>query len=252
MIKFAFTFLFVLVVSFSARADVVLTLPKLTWAPYFMHDGGQLGHGYGVEVLDRCVARNGFSYRFIETSLNRSMHQLKEGALDFWVMSQRPGREDWLDYSGEPLFIDSYAMFVRQDFRGQIEQLSDLNGLRVGTMLGLKVSDDFQAYVAGLPKSLKPVEALDEKALLKRLEMGHIDVAVIGTAPFLATARRLNLSHQVKVVGKPLRQKPYYLVVSKKSSKLPDSRAFLVGFDLCLKALKQTPSFQKRYGQFLK
>ncbi|MDV7340323.1 transporter substrate-binding domain-containing protein [Terasakiella sp. A23] len=214
-----------------------INMPDLEWMPYFIKAENQVsGQGYAMDMLQKCFDEDQIKVKHVATSMKRAMQLMRDGSLDLWVFSHRKGREDWLEYSEVPLLYDGYGVFVRADSDFKYTEMKDLIGLKVGTLLGLKVSDEFQQFNAQHGVS----HFSNERGLLLRLIQGHIDVAVIGMGAFSAVAKLENALDQIKLSGKPIRAKNYFATVSKRSKNITDRKAFLRDLDNCLSRLKSS------------
>lgn len=243
---------FLLTNSIFAQNPKKILMPNVSWNPYFFStDESKHKRGYAMEMLQHCFSEVDIKTTLIPSVVKRTEHLLKHGRIDIWVMSHRSGREEWLDYGKEPIFEDGYAMFVSSNSSINVNSVNDLNGLKVGSLLGLHVTQAYQEWKAKQPAHRRPIDFPNEEKLLKKLLDNQIDVAVMSIVPFQAYAKQHNASSQIKMIGQPLRLKEYFAVLSKKGKNIPNKKAFLKVLDQCLKTLKRSNhinQIRKRYS----
>jgi len=218
-------------------------MPDLSWKPYFYSAAeGKSEPGFAKEMLLHCFKKLEVNSKAIPSSIKRVEHLLKYGKADLWVMSYRQGREEWLEYGKIPLFVDGYAMFVHKNSLKSVSNLGDLNGLKVGTLLGLHVSKPYKEWHEQLEEHAKPLTFTSEEQLLKKLLTREIDVAITSVIPFLAYAELYSFTDDIQISGKPLRERNYYVVLSKNGKNISDQKLFLDKIDNCLIGLKNSPT----------
>ncbi len=223
----------------AARADrqAVVRIPDHHWPPYFTQSDEFSHHqGYAMDKIRYCLADMNVKVKRVPSSIKRTEYLLRRGSVDLWVMSNRDGREEWLEFGRIPVFEDGYAIFRATFSLLRFKKLEDLNGLRVGTLLGLKISDGFQNWQKKMRPSQRAKEYSNVEGLLQKLINGQLDAAVTSIGPFYATAIDENVLDEITMVGRPLRQQGYFVVLSKKADHIKDKRAFLKKIDACLAA----------------
>ena len=224
-----------------AQNPTTIIIPDISWEPYFFQAApSPTRQGYAMEILQNCIDRQEIDIKRIPSAIKRTEHLLKHGGADLWVMSRRDGRDEWLDYSTEPLFEDGYAMFVRSDFNINVKDIKDLDNLRVGSVLGLHVTKPYQEWKARQPEHHKPLEVIHEQELLLKLINKKVDVAITSITPFLSYAKYHDVVKDIRISGKPLRVKSYYTVLSKEGKNIPKRKSFLRKLDQCIRELKKS------------
>jgi ABC-type amino acid transport substrate-binding protein len=229
-----------------------ILIPDHSWAPYFTSSTlPAKEQGLAMNKIQFCLGEMNVEVKRVGSSIKRTEYLLRRGGVDLWVMSYRQGRGKWLEYSGVPLFSDGYAIFRSTYSLHKFDDLDDLRGLRVGTLLGLRVSDEFQAWKKGLKKQQRPVDYSSEQALLRKLINGDLDAAVTSIGPFYAAAAKDKVRDELTMTEPALSQREYFVVLSRKATRIKNKPEFLRVLDACLVAEKNQKNFKAIDARYL-
>lgn len=236
--------------------EQVLNINDVNWPPYFFIDNDTKKYtlGIGKEVLNYCLAKSGYKPNYIRLPVKRTHHYMKEGILDITVYSHRKSREEILYYANEPIFNAEYGFLVRADSDIKIKNLNDILPYQIGHLDGLTYTPDYMKIV-------------NQKLLLKEVTVAHnlkamfaqllaptprFDIMADSKATFHWFAKMQGVSDKIKVLDYNLKNKDYFITVSKKSKNIRDPKQLLNTLDSCLKGMKQDGSYQailSKYGQ---
>ena len=232
-----------------AAAAEFIAMNGQVWPPYYLADGKQ--PGFAREVLQVCIHQAGYELRTSPLTIDKMYDGLRLGYLDAHVMSYDPKREAYLIYGKVPLFSDAYRPVVRAGSGTQIKGLADFDPLKLGHLRGLRYSDAFHAYVQKRIDAGNIVQVDSNDELLRQLLRGSIDVYVnlAGTSRWLA--KQMGALDKIVVLPYDVKKSDYFLAVSQKGTHIRDKKAFLQGFDECLRQMERDGRLGKlraRYG----
>ena len=243
--------------SFNVSAiEQTLKINDVPWPPYFFIDNDTKKYtlGIGKEVLNYCLAKSGHKTNYIRLPVKRTHHYMKEGILDITVYSYKKSREEILHYASEPIFISEYGFLVRADSNIDIKKLNDLLPYQIGHLDGLTYTPEY-------------MDIVNQKLLKKEVTIGHnlkamfaqllapqprFEIMADSKATFHWFAKNEGISDKIKVLDYSLKNKKYFITVSKKSKNISNPKRLLAEMDTCLKQMKLDGSYQSilnTYGQ---
>ena len=235
-------FLILLSVSFclGAGTSTPIRVNDNDWPPYFF--GGQEGAPKGIakELLQHCLDKTEFEFKFSFYPINRMHRYMETGELDINIYSFTQARTEFLVYGKEPLFTAGYRPFVRKGEVKQIESINDFDALLLGHLHGLRYSDDFRQYIEARRENGQLVIASDTKSLLNLLVHKRIDVFVSITDTVWWEAKSNNLTGKIKFLDFDVKTSEYFVTLSKRSTRIKDKTRFMSNFDRCIKSAKES------------
>ncbi|MEY4632565.1 MAG: hypothetical protein RIQ81_2685 [Pseudomonadota bacterium] len=220
------------------------------WPPFFF--GGQKDKppGFAKELVQHCLDRQKVRYLFRNAGIKRSHKELEEGLLDLNVYSHDERRDKFLVFGKEPLFRAAYKPFVRADSKIRINQLSDFDSLKIGHLAGLVYSTEYANYLARKEKSGQVATVNDPGLNLKMLVEGKIDTFVNTTPTVWWKVKELGYEGKIKSLDFKIKEKPYFISVSKASKRIRDPESFVRSMDRCIREVKTTSFYRQLTRQY--
>jgi DNA-binding winged helix-turn-helix (wHTH) protein/ABC-type amino acid transport substrate-binding protein len=202
------------------------------WPPYFA-DGG----GLARELIEACLPSD-VRPQYAVLDLDSTFVGLQTGQLDAHVLARTERRAAFLHFGRERLFSDAYHLILRKG-DSLPRQLSDLDGRRIGTIVGSRSAGPFRRYIASR-QGRDIVELETYPALLYQLADGRIDAFVGLPSTIAVLAKRHGLGDRIVVSPWAVSRHDYYLAVSRSSARVRDPDRFLAATDDCVRRLKTT------------
>ena len=178
---------------------------------------------------------------------------MASGELDISVYSYQKERENFVVYGTEPIFFSQYGFASNIKDNITINKLDDVMQYQLGHLAGL-------AHTQELMKIIEEKKALNQvtvgysiDAMLKQLTATPQRFQILPNSieTLLWRAKQLNIENNIHIHDFILKQKAYYVTVSKASREITNPKMFLIKFDACIKALKASGEFLKiseKYG----
>ena len=241
-------------VSFYTLADKgAVRVNDTNWPPYLFspvqYIGQQTFSGLAKDVINYCFAKQNQVAKYVPLPVKRTHLYMQNGQLDMAIYSYKKEREQFVLYGKEPLFISSYGFAVRADSAIEIDELSDLTQYRFGHLAGLAHTPHLSELITTMRAEQRVVNGYSLKALFGQLlaKPNRIDILANSKETILWRAKELGLDNKIKVLDYVVTQKPYFITLSKKSSRVKSPYEFLTKMDNCLKDIKQN----NIYNEFL-
>ena len=139
--------------------------------PFFIKDSSGRRSGYSYEYHQKIIAYTGWEYEYVEGTWNEMMDKLKKGEIDIMsnVSFTEERTKDML-FSSIPMGTEAYYLFIPPDNKDiSAEDLSTLNGKRIGVTKGTVQKDYFDDWIAkhGLKINLVELTCPEEDSLKK-------------------------------------------------------------------------------------
>jgi polar amino acid transport system substrate-binding protein len=249
------TIILFLCISFAVSAtERTIIINDVPWPPYFFIDAKDDEVGIGKEILNYCLAQAGYKVRYGRLPIKRTHHYMEFGLIDLTVYSYRQSREEILYYSKEPIFSSEYGFLVRADSGIDIKKLDDVKPYQIGHLAGLTYTVDY-------------MNIINEKIKLDQVTIGHslesmflqllaptprFDIMADSKSTFNWFAHKKGVFDQIKVLDYTLKNKEYFITISKRSLNIENPLELLSETDACIKKLKQDGSYKAiltKYGQ---
>jgi polar amino acid transport system substrate-binding protein len=221
------------------------------WPPYFFKGRENAPKGLGKELLEACIPKTGYEYRFSHLPIKRMWGSIQSGELDINIFSYRPDRESMLHYGKEPIYTASYRPVVRASSKLSIESIQDFRGLKLGHLAGLKYSPEFLSYVEGKVQNGQVYVSNSNQAILRMLLAGRIDVFVNTNDTVLWNAKGLGVGKHIKILDFDVQSGDYFVTLSKRSGRIEDKKRFLQIVDECLIDLKKTGQYAEILNRYV-
>lgn len=214
------------------------------WPPFYIQENDKKDQrGMAWDILERCTRSLGNSTVFDNYPIRRMLKLMEEGELDVNIMSFKSDREKILSYGREVVFENNYVVIVGGHVKKNIRKLSDLDGLSIAQLVGLRPSDSFKLWFNARLNKKSELDTLllnSEEQILKMLANGRIDATVLSEAEFRWRSRKLGLVGRIKNTKLLIQKQPYFFVMAKQSPIYKARPATLSKMDSCVKNLKRT------------
>lgn len=249
------TFLFLIFISFTINANskTPLFVNDIKWPPFFFPNLEKPDLGLGKEVINHCINQSSFELHYKTLPIKRTHLYMKSGELDISVYSYKEDRESFVYYSKEVIFYSNYGFASKKGDNVQIDQLEDVKNYHFG-------------HLAGLAHTEELTEIIQQKKQLNQVSIGHdidsmfgqllaspqrFQVMANSLETFSWRAKQLNILDKITLHDFVIKQKAYFVTVSKTSKNIKDPHAFLAEMDNCINDLKTSGKYQdiaRKYG----
>jgi polar amino acid transport system substrate-binding protein len=243
-------------INVSQANQPILNINDVNWPPYFFIENPGHTHKLGIakEILNHCIAKSGYKTNYIGLPIKRTHYYMESGILDITVYSYKKDREKILKYSSEPIFSSEYGFLVKADSKIVIDKVSDVLPYQLGHLAGLTYTPEYMNIINEKMALKEVTTGQSLEAMFNQLlaPQPRFELMADSKATFHWYAQEAGLSDKIKVLDFTLKNKNYFITVSKKSENISDIQAFINDTDHCIKALKQNGDYQtilEKYGQ---
>lgn len=223
-----------------ARAQQTVAAPMrvvgFVYPPFMYPDERNAPAGPMVEVVTEALRRMGQPAKIELLPLARALQQVESGeAAAMFTVKKTPQREAQYAFSGEPLLIQEYVIFVAQDstlaFRGDL-------GVLAMSSVGVVGATSYGAIfdVAAQQGVFKKLEiSSSHEANFRKLLAGRMDAIVCSRAVGVEILRQLQATGRVKISGPPIETTQSYLMFNKAAA----TPQLMAGFDHAIRSMRQ-------------
>lgn len=209
-----------------AGASVLADCAKpLRWAwnhyePYTYLNSNRILVGLDVELVRAILAEAKCGYKASEIPAKRALAMVESGETDMMAAASITPEREAYGYFSAPYRNERIVMFARRDSTASALTTLDqvfASHLRLAAGLGGYYGRDYARLQDAFNKArlLELNASLDDRMML--LKLGRADVVLEDEAAGVATARKLSIQDQIKVIGPPLSDEPVHLLLSRKS-----------------------------------
>jgi ABC-type amino acid transport substrate-binding protein len=240
---------FVTTTSASGRS---LTASAPDWPPFFIQES-KTARGMGWEILSQCGEKIDSNVSFDMYPIRRMFKQMEQGDLDINIMSYKNDRAKILEYGKEVVFSNTYAVWTGVHVKKTIRRISDLDGLSVGQLVGLRPSDQFRDYFEQRKRKGGTVESLelnDPDQVVKMLAKKRIDATIVSSPEIRWRSKKLQLQDKIRNTNFSLQTQDYFFVMSKNSPFYKRDPSIIRRLDTCVKAMKLSGRWQSLKKQY--
>jgi ABC-type amino acid transport substrate-binding protein len=239
--------------SATASTQKLLFINDINWPPFFFQEIKDNNIGIGKEILNHCLSQQDFQWQYKSLPIKRTHQNMASGELDISVYSYQKERESFVVYGTEPIFFSQYGFASNKKDNITINNLDDVKQYQLGHLAGL-------AHTQELMKIIEEKKALNQitvgysiDAMLKQLTATPQRFQILPNSieTLLWRAKQLNIESNIHIHDFILKQKAYYVSVSKASRQITNPKLFLTKIDACIKALKASGEYLKiseKYG----
>ncbi len=214
--------------------------------PPFQYSQGGKPAGIFPPLLEEAFRRMGHELETINVPWARVMRMMKTGETDIVPAFKTPGREKFMDFSGETFLPQPVAVFVRKDSEiTQYDSLEQLSQYRVGIVLKISYGTIADEAIAGgvLPRL---EYAADGRQSVMQLVKGRVDLIILNSFGAYHILRDLGVGDGVREIRPAVQTTPTNLGFSKKRGLL----ALRDTFDRVLVEMKNDGSYDRILSQF--
>lgn len=180
------------------------------YPPYEYMEGNE-AQGTSVDMVRKASLRLRYTPVFQLTPWSRAIMDAEEGKIHgIMSLARNREREEYLYYADEPLGHAVVVLLVRNDSGIVIDSLHELQAYTVGVVRDYVYGESFD----GLELPTKAA-ALNDRLLLKLLEHGRVDVAVINVHVYRFIAEQEGHDFNIRVL-REVGHIPLHLAFSKK------------------------------------
>ena len=223
-----------------ARAQQPVAAPLrvvgFVYPPFMYPDERNAPAGPMVEVVTEALRRMGQPASIELLPLARALQQVDSGeAAAMFTVKKTPQREAQYAFSGEPLLIQEYVIFVAQDstlaFRGDLGVLAMSS---VGVVGATSYGAIFDAAAQqGVFKKLEISSS--HEANFRKLLAGRMDAIVCSRTVGVEILKQLQATGRVKISGPPIETTQSYLMFNKAAA----TPQLVAGFDHAIRSMRQ-------------
>jgi ABC-type amino acid transport substrate-binding protein len=178
---------------------------------------------------------------------------MEQGDLDINIMSYKNDRAKILEYGKEVVFSNTYAVWTGAHIKKPIRRISDLDGLSLGQLVGLRPSDQFRDYFEQRKRKGGAVESLelnDPDQVVKMLAKKRIDATIVSSPEIRWRSKKLQLQDKIRNTNFSLQTQDYFFVMSKNSPFYKRDPSIIRRLDTCVKAMKLSGRWQSLKRQY--
>ena len=166
------------------------------FSPFNFNDGSGDVVGIDVDIIETVLSEMKLSAVHKPLPWKRAIAEFENGKLDIlFQLAPTPERFEKYTMVG-PIRSNNRAWFVRKDSElKDVLSLTDLDGLRVGTILGFSYPEDFTSASNFTKDPAKNISTNVNKLAATRL-----DIVLESEIPFLFEASKLGLSEEFRML----------------------------------------------------
>lgn len=194
---------------------------------------GERKSGYAYEYYQKIAEYTGWDYEYVYGTWSELEEKLEQGEIDIMAgFSITPERQDTMLFSENPMGMEFYYIYAPLDAKQiQSEDLSTLNGKKIGVTRGTVMVDMLQDYLTEMKLDSKVVQMEDYDRMHEAMKQGELDacilsdnfvvnqvdqIACIGNSElyFAVNPKRSDLLEQLNTAMERIREiSPYYTVL---------------------------------------
>jgi polar amino acid transport system substrate-binding protein len=235
------------------NANEKIIINDVNWPPYFIIDAEKGRAGLAKEIINSCLQRIGYQAKYHELPIKRPHHFMEAGEIDITVYSYKAEREKILYYGKEVLFNSEYGFMVKANSEIKIDDLADLEPYVIGHLAGLSYTPELKKIIDDKAKVDEVVIGFTLEAMFAQLiaDIPRFEIMANSKSTLFWEAKKLGVSDKIKVLDYKIKNKAYYITVSKHSKNIKSPKEFIAKIDTCLRDIKQNGEYKaifSRYG----
>jgi len=208
------------------------------WPPYSFRSGGGQFKGITPRLVSAALKTQGIDARFEVLPFARCMHDAQEGRLAgcFNATITQDNKAQFL-WHPTPLFVEELGIFARGGLPDRVLNSNDLIGHTVGITRGYT----YPSEVVKNPR-IKIVEASSDLQLMKLLQAGRLEYALLNTLPaFWRIQQEPALKGKLSRVG-AVSQDGFWMAISRKH---PQGQELHDAMEAGLRKLKASGEYER-------
>ena len=215
-IKLLLLYVILLAPRVHAEQTLVFGVMDIEFPPYqYIVDGKQSGPDADIirEVFDRLPD---YKLTYKVRPVKRVAKEIKNGTLDITAIFKTPQREKFALFTQTPIHWSTYKLATLKGNEFAFSQVKDLYGMRIGMMLGNKISVEFDKAVEDGNLNVSRVSSFEKT--LKLLEKLRVRAVVGNVTITQYYANKLGITDKITILPTPIRApKAFRLTISKNS-----------------------------------
>jgi len=217
-----------------------------------MIDAQQEGIGLGKDIVNLCLKRMDYQVDYHKLPIKRTHHFMEVGEIDISVYSYKEKRNEILYYGKETLFDSEYGFVVRADSDIEINNLKDLTPYVIGHLAGLTYTPELKSIIDNKIKIDEAITGYSLQAMFSQLlaDIPRFQIMANSKISLYWQAKKQGVANKVKVLDYNIKNKAYYLTVSKRSKNINNPKEFLAKVDLCLREIKQNGEYKSIFSKY--
>lgn len=220
----------------AADEKSILNIVSTNYPPFYSDSYRK--NGAVAYIVAKALQRRGYNVSHKFFPFVRATLQVKTGKADGIVgLWYRKERELWAEYSA-PIVQLNIVLYKRKDSDISFQQLSDLEGLRIGVGRGYANPEAF------IQAKLSTEESSSDEQNMKKLFLKRIDLVLIGRelAQYIIRTGPDEYADTFEEVGEPLSVEVFHFGASKS---VPGYLNLIKEFNLGLESMRQDGSLDK-------
>lgn len=194
-----------------AGAEQRLLVVTDEWAPYVYQENGII-RGFDYEVMVRVFEAMGYRVDVTILPWKRCLRMIESKRADAILdISLNEKRKTLMYFPEENISHSVSVLFHLQGKKFTYENLEDLRGLTIGTILGYKYNKEFLAADYFRKEPVK-----SEKQNLEKLINGRIDLFLSNKYVGLFSAKKMGVLDKIDYIRKPVSSGDNYVAFSRK------------------------------------
>jgi polar amino acid transport system substrate-binding protein len=237
---------------FLARANEKVIINDINWPPYFMINSEEEGSGLAKEIINLCLQRIGHQTKYHELPIKRTHHFMEVGEIDITVYSYKKEREKILHYGKEVLFNSEYGFMVRANSHIKIEELADLEPYVIGHLAGLSYTPELKKIINDKTAINEVVIGYSLTAMFAQLiaDIPRFEIMADSKHTLSWEAKKLGVTDKIKILDYNIKNKSYYITVSKHSKNIKNPKELLGEIDTCLRDIKHKGEYKAIFARY--
>lgn len=224
-------------------SETIVLLAEDDYFPYSSRGESGQAQGICVDLVRRAFANVGIRVRYETSPFDRAMARVRDGQAVACFNTPREERieKDYI-WPRNMLYRSQTLFYARRDFLGRIDEMRDLDGLRLGLTMGYGYGDAIARHTG-----VEKVWGRSDEMNMRKLLAGRIDL--VAQNPYIAQRllARLRATDRVKPVGTLPGSRDMYIVFSARHPQGPRlAKAFDRGFDI----LRQSNEYARIFARW--
>ncbi|MHC1723839.1 MAG: transporter substrate-binding domain-containing protein [Aminipila sp.] len=158
-----------------SRDDSTIIVATSPYEPYFIYNENTKEiSGMDYDLIQEVFKESNYKVEFKIVPWDTSIKMVKAGLSDILpAISYDKNRENYLKFSDSYRYESPYGFYTSKDQNIKVDQLSDLEGKRIGVISG------YTYFTELYQLNLKLEESNKEEILFKKLLKGQLDIVVL-------------------------------------------------------------------------
>jgi polar amino acid transport system substrate-binding protein len=228
--------------------DFIFSAEKLSivsdeWPPYIYTENLEV-KGFDYEIVMAVMEIMNYEVTFKIYPWKRCLYMIKNKQVDAILdIGITEDRKKQMFFPEENISSSASVLFCSRDANFTFNNLEDLKGLKIGTLLGYVYSKEIE-NTKFFEKF--PVQTINQN--IDMLKLGRIDMFIANRNAGLFAAREKGVLGKIKYLEKEISGGPLFLAFSKKQNNLEIANIFSEKLKL-FKTSKKYQIILRKYGQ---